>query len=222
MQCQALQNSSLQAQRPALPSRAAAARCMRSGRRARLHISAAVKRGSDKTVVCSKTVVAKLGSEKAVQDLCQKVVDFSVREMEDRSNGILEFGCNHDLEDKNVFHFWERYTSNTTMGRHNVKKPMIEFMEKVQPFSEKPVGLALYEMKGGEISNIMMQGGPKGEGGLDDATGGSGGGSGGGASFKQTSSVVDLGESLTEEKQEAAWGMKVPAWFKKVTEKIIK
>lgn len=64
--------------------------------------------------------------------------------------------------------------------------------------------------------------GPKGEGGLDDATGGSGGGSGGGASFKQTSSVVDLGESLTEEKQEAAWGMKVPAWFKKVTEKIIK
>lgn len=88
--------------------------------------------------------MAKLGSEKAVQDLCQKVVDFSVREMEDRSNGILEFGCNHDLEDKNVFHFWERYTSNTTMGRHNVKKPMIEFMEKVgcpQTNSARSVGM---------------------------------------------------------------------------------
>ena len=34
--------------------------------------------------------------------------------------------------------------------------------------------------------------GPKGEGGLDDASGGSGG-SGGGASLKQTSATVDLG-----------------------------
>ncbi len=36
--------------------------------------------------------------------------------------------------------------------------------------------------------------GPKGEGGLDDASGGSGG-SGGGASLKQTSATVDLGMS---------------------------
>lgn len=36
---------------------------------------------------------------------------------------------------------------------------MVSGMGQVQPFSEKPVGLALYEMKGGEISNIMMQGG---------------------------------------------------------------
>ncbi len=34
---------------------------------------AAVKRGSDKTIVCSKTVVAKKGSEAKVQDLCKQV-----------------------------------------------------------------------------------------------------------------------------------------------------
>lgn len=34
---------------------------------------AAVKRGSDKTIICSKTVIAKPGSEAAVQDLCQQV-----------------------------------------------------------------------------------------------------------------------------------------------------
>lgn len=38
-----------------------------------LQVVAAVKRGSDKTIVCSKTVVAKKGSEAAVQDLCQQV-----------------------------------------------------------------------------------------------------------------------------------------------------
>jgi hypothetical protein len=102
----------------------------------------------------------------------------------------------------------------------------------VQEHTERPVGMALYEMKNGQISNICIQGGacavqnsrkhasaertprtvsvfrvklggagrpfawaiagPKGEGGLDDATGA--GGSGGGASMKQSSGAVDLGQ----------------------------
>jgi hypothetical protein len=48
--------------------------------------------------------------------------------------------------------------------------------------------------------------GPKGEGGLDDATGA--GGSGGGASMKQSSGAVDLGQCwarLVPSSSRAAW-----------------
>ena len=41
-----------------------------------------------------------------------QVLDFSRERMADRSTGILEFSVNHDFQDANVFHFWERYTSN--------------------------------------------------------------------------------------------------------------
>ena len=86
----------------------------------------------------SKTVVARKGSEKAVQSLCQEVVDFSRREMADRTNGIIEFGCSHDIEDANVFHFFERYTTNGKLGEHNVKEPVKKFMEKVGPYLLRP------------------------------------------------------------------------------------
>ena len=56
-----------------------------------LRVSAAIKRGSDKTIVCSKTLVAKKGEEVAVQDLCQQVLDFSRERMTDRASGILDF-----------------------------------------------------------------------------------------------------------------------------------
>ena len=46
--------------------------------------------------------------------------------------------------------------------------------------------------------------GPKGEGGLDDATGATG--SAGGASMKQTSSVVDLGKVRRGDEGDS-WGM---------------
>jgi quinol monooxygenase YgiN len=167
-------------------------------------VVAAVKRGSDKTIVCSKTVIAKTGSEAAVQDLCKQVLDFSRERMADRSNGILEFSVNHDFQDANVFHFWERYTSNASLGQHNTQPEVTQFMENVQEHTERPVGMALYEMKNGQISNICIQGGPKGEGGLDDATGA--GGSGGGASMKQSSGAVDLGKMDRGEK-DTAWGM---------------
>ncbi len=67
-------------------------------------------------------------------------------------------------------------------------------MEKIQPMCDGPVGMALYEMKDGKLGMTSVQGGPRGEGGLDDATGASG--AAGGASYKQTSSTVDLSELL--------------------------
>lgn len=60
-----------------------------------------------------------------------QVLDFSKQRMADRANGILEFGVNHDFEDKNVFHFWERYSSNATMGTHNTQPEITKFMERV-------------------------------------------------------------------------------------------
>lgn len=47
--------------------------CAPGRHRGGLQVVAAVKRGSDKTIVCSKTVIAKTGSEAAVQDLCKQV-----------------------------------------------------------------------------------------------------------------------------------------------------
>jgi quinol monooxygenase YgiN len=61
----------------------------------------------------------------------QQVLDFSRERMADRSNGILEFSVNHDFEDTNVFHFWERYTSNASLGQHNTQPEITQFMEDV-------------------------------------------------------------------------------------------
>lgn len=63
-------------------------------------------------------------------------------------------------------------------------------MKKVQVLLDGPVGMVLYEMKDGKLGMASVQGGPRGEGGLDDATGATG--AAGGASYKQTSGTVDL------------------------------
>jgi quinol monooxygenase YgiN len=60
-----------------------------------------------------------------------QVLDFSRERMADRSNGILEFSVNHDFQDANVFHFWERYTSNASLGQHNTQPEVTQFMENV-------------------------------------------------------------------------------------------
>ncbi|GAB4816838.1 hypothetical protein N2152v2_003884 [Parachlorella kessleri] len=182
--------------------------------RGRLQIVAAVKKAAVKNVVCSKTLVVKPGKEDQVAKLCKTLVEFSHDRMRDRGSGINAFECSQDNWDKNVFHFWERYESNTHLGRHNTAPEFKSFMEKVQPLLEAPVGMALYEWRDGQLGNAAMQGGPKGEGGLDDATGASG--SSGGASMKQTSATVDL-TNIEEEPGERkdSWGLtfKLP-WLK--------
>jgi hypothetical protein len=59
--------------------------CVPRRHRGGLQVVAAVKRGSDKTIVCSKTVIAKTGSEAAVQDLCKQVsaVHFALHQAND-------------------------------------------------------------------------------------------------------------------------------------------
>lgn len=92
---------------------------------------AAVKRAGVKNVVCSKTLVIKPGKEDEVAKLCKEIVEFSHARMRDRSAGIHSFECSQDNWDKNVFHFWERYESNTHLGRHNTSDEFKAFMEKV-------------------------------------------------------------------------------------------
>ncbi|KAG2439177.1 hypothetical protein HXX76_004543 [Chlamydomonas incerta] len=67
---------------------------------------------------------------------------------------------------------------------------MVELLTELQPHLMGPMGISLYSYENGMLGPASIQEGPKGEGGLDDATGASG--AAGGASYKQTSRAFDL------------------------------
>lgn len=70
-----------------------------------------------------------------------QVLDFSRDRMVDRANGILEFSVNHDFEETNVFHFWERYSSNATLGQHNTQPQVTKFMQDVSRSCHKRLAM---------------------------------------------------------------------------------
>lgn len=160
----------------------------------RFHVSAAIKTTSRKQVACSRTLIAKPGQEAALEALCKEIVSFSKTRMADAKTGIVAFECSKDMFEPNTYHFWEVYESNLALGKHSTLPELKEFMEKTNDMLLGPVGMALYEYKDGKLGAVSVQGGPKGEGGLDDATGASG--AAGGASYKQTSGAVDLSKFL--------------------------
>lgn len=157
--------------------------------RGHLQVSCAIKKGAEKNIVCSKTLVGKPGKEKQLKQRCRDIVDFSKGRMAVRSSGVLAFECLQDRYEENVFHFWERYESNPSMGRHNNSAEMQAFMTKarvpvhdlpelrisgdfprsllanvfrnvqIQDLIEGPVGMALYEWKDGKIGQQCIQGG---------------------------------------------------------------
>jgi quinol monooxygenase YgiN len=117
---------------PLLDSKVGLAGCnSRPGRPQRLHICAAIKKDTAKHVVCSKTLVGKPDQVKRLQRKCQDILDFSLGRAANKQNGILEFTCSQDSYATNVFHFWERYDGNTSMGRHNTTPEFMKFMEGV-------------------------------------------------------------------------------------------
>ena len=81
---------------------------------------------------CSKTLVAKPEHKEEVQQLCKEVTEFSASRMKDRSSGIQEFSCMVDGWEDHVVHFWERYESNVSMGRHNTTPEVEGFMKKAR------------------------------------------------------------------------------------------
>lgn len=97
----------------------------------RLQITAAIKKSGAKHVICSKTLVAKTDQAKRLLKKCQDILDFSLGKASNPENGIIEFSCNQDIYDKNVFHFWERYDGNASLGRHNTTPEFVKFMEGV-------------------------------------------------------------------------------------------
>lgn len=104
-------------------------------KRSRFVVTAAIKKVGAKHVVCTKTLVAKPDQIKRLQRKCQDIMDFSQGKATNQANGIIEFMCNQDIHDKTVFHFWERYDGNTSLGRHNTTPEFVKFMEGVSIFS---------------------------------------------------------------------------------------
>lgn len=132
--------------------------------------------------------------------LCKELVAVSEQEAADRAKGIVVFQCVKDAWEPGTFHFWERYESELALGNHNGNPRMTELYDQLEPLLQRPMGMSMYEMVDGRISMSCIHIGPKGEGGLDDATGASG--AAGGASYKQTSRAIDLtGISEHEEAQ---------------------
>ena len=105
-----------------------------SRRRGQLAVVAAVKRKTDKHVVCSKTIVATPETAGRVVELCKGMMDFSQRRAAEPDSGILAFDVSQDIYDSNVVHFWERYESNGHMGRHNTTPEFNKFMQDVSLF----------------------------------------------------------------------------------------
>jgi len=143
-------------------------------------------------------LIAKPQDKEKVARMCADIAAYSLDEMKDRQKGIVVFQVVRDSWEDNVFHMWERYDSNANLGRHMTSEPYKEFMVKVNPYLEGPVAMALYEYKNGQLGPACTSEGPKGEGGLDDATGASG--AAGGASMKQTSASFDLSKIEHDER----------------------
>ena len=164
-------------------------------------VTHAVKRKNEKHIVCSKTLVAAQGKESLVDEACARLVAAvglsgpqatPATAAAANKRGVIEFSYGRDSYEPQIFHFWERYDSNVALGRHNTREDVVAFLEDLtkEGCLEGPVGMVLYEWRDGQLGPACAQGGPKGEGGLDDATGGSG--MAGGAGLKQTSATLDL------------------------------
>lgn len=144
------------------------------------------RKGAEKNVVCNKTIVAKEGKEQEVQDLCAAYA----KDMKANTAGILSFECTKDTHEPQHFHFWERYKNAAYFNKNMASEETQAFLRDLSDHLEKPVGISLFEYVNGQIGNACVEIGPKGEGGLDDATGANK--YGGGARYEQTSTAVQL------------------------------
>ncbi|KAJ9533729.1 hypothetical protein V8C86DRAFT_2847277 [Haematococcus lacustris] len=160
----------------------------------------AVKTKGGKSVACTKTLIAKPETAEAVAKLVAEHAEYSIKAANDRENGIIVVQAMRDSWEPSTFHLWERYESNAHMARFYSSPEYKTFMAKARPHLEQPIAIALYEYNNGQIGPVCLSEGPRGEGGLDDATGASG--AAGGASMKQTSASFDLGRIEDAEERE--------------------
>lgn len=153
---------------------------------------AAVRRKAAKQIACSKTLKSRISKREQLQKLCESVYRYSSEVQKEPSAGIITFQYFRDPEDDSVFHFWEVYESDNAFTRHTSSPEMKDFLEKTSSLVEDGIGMSLYEIKDGNIGISAIAEGPKGEGGLEDATGA---GSVGGAGYTQTVKIDPAGTS---------------------------
>ena len=163
------------------PSKPYQMRCQ--SRTTRFVTFAAIKRKAPKQVACSKTLKCHKSKRKYVEQLCENIYEFSSSRREEMSAGIISFEYFRDPEDDCTFHFWEVYESDEAFSNHTSSQEMKDFLQKTSSIVDDGIGVSLYEIKDGKIGMAAIAEGPKGEGGLEDATGA---GSVGGAGYTQT------------------------------------
>ena len=88
----------------------------------------AVRKGREKNVVCTKTIVAKDEHKDAVQDLCATYA----ATMKDTKKGILSFECTQDNFEENSFHFWERYKNTAYFNESMSSEETSTFLKEVR------------------------------------------------------------------------------------------
>ncbi|GAQ87631.1 hypothetical protein KFL_003660110 [Klebsormidium nitens] len=164
-----------------------------------LEVKAAKRKDKERSLVLTVTLAAEEGKEEKVQALCRGIVEHFRPMVADSKSPVRAFECSQDAYEPSVYHFWQRYDGFVEMNDVYAGPEYTKFLEEVRPLLKGPVALAAYEWVNGQLGHMMNPIGPKGEGGLDDATGQ--GGSGGGASYKQTAQT-DLGNVERE-----SWGM---------------
>lgn len=157
-----------------------------------LVVEAAKRISTGRSYALSSTLKIEEGKEEEVTALCKSVMEWAQEKMKDRKSGIQGFECNVDAFEKNTLHFWEIYESFPTMNDVRASPEHTKFVMDVRPLLTDPIGLAAYEYKDGQIGHMMNPIGPKGEGGLDDATGQSG--------TKQQSMVINQGLGEADER----------------------
>lgn len=162
-------------------------------------IRAAKRVVSDRSFLMSTTLVAKEEEEEKVVELCRSITEWGQQKQKDRSSGVLQFGCFADLYGKHTYHFMERYSSFEHIVNFRSLPEHTKFMNDVRPLLTQPMALAVYEYENGQIGHMRTPMGPKGEGGLDDASGQAG--IGGGVSHKQQSKPIQNTEILEKKRQ---------------------
>ncbi|XP_024376609.1 uncharacterized protein [Physcomitrium patens] len=158
-----------------------------------LVVEAAKRISTGRSYALSSTLKFEEGKEEEVTALCKGIVSWAHGKMQDRKSGMQGFECNVDAFDKNTLHFWEIYESFPCMNDFRASPEHTKFVMDVRPLLTGPIALAAYEYKDGQIGHMMNPIGPKGEGGLDDATGQSG--------TKQQSMVINQGLGETAERE---------------------
>lgn len=117
-----------------------------------LVVVAAIKARSGKQVACSKTLIARPAEKETVAKMCADITSYSLEQAKERASGIVVFNCVRDQWDDHVFHFWERYESNASLGRHNTCPRVVQFMEEVSRILARMAQMApVHSMHGGNL-----------------------------------------------------------------------